>query len=102
MKRFIKSEKLIYSVIAAAFLCAFLAVYIKTEQRLVALNEAAPVVIHDVTEKENENESRTVYITASGKKYHLDGCDYLGEKRIAVSEKEAKNADFESCKYCQP
>ncbi len=87
-------------MIAVAFLGAFLAVYLKTEQRLMAIREAEPVVIHAVTAAEEEK--KTVCITASGKKYHKDGCDYLGEKRIAVSEEEAKNAGYEGCKYCQP
>lgn len=102
MKRLIKSEKFIYIIIAVAFLGAFLAVYIKTEQKLDTLRQAEPVVIHDVTTKKNEEEERTVYVTPSGKKYHLDGCDYLSEKKMAVSESDAVTAGFEACAYCQP
>ncbi len=102
MKEFIKSEKFLFAVIAVAFVSIFLAVYFKTEQKLEAIREAEPVVIHAVTEDKNESGKITVYITASGKKYHKDGCDYLGEKRMAVSETEAKNAGYEGCKYCQP
>lgn len=101
MKKLIKSEKFLYIIIAAAFIGAFVSVYLKTEQKLTAIRDAEPVVIHDVT-AENEAEERTVYITPSGKKYHLDGCDYLGEKKIAVSRKDALNTKYEACAYCKP
>lgn len=101
MKSFIKSERFIYILITAAFLGAFLTVYLMTEIRLGTIHDAVPVVIHDVT-TENESKGKTVYLTASGKKYHLDGCDYLREKRIAVAEADAINAGYEACKYCQP
>lgn len=102
MKKLIKSERFLYILIAVAFIGAFLAVYLKTEQKLDALREAVPVVIHDVTFEDGEEEERTVYVTPSGKKYHLDGCKFLSEKRMAISEKDAKNARYEACAYCQP
>ena len=102
MKKLIRSEKILYIIIAVAFLGAFLAVYLKTEQKLDTIRKAEPVVIHDVTTKKDEEEERTVYVTPSGKKYHLDGCDYLSEKRMAVSLKDALSSEFEACAYCQP
>lgn len=101
MKSFIRSEKFIFIIIAAAFLSAFLTVYLKTESKLSSIFEAEPVVIHDVTARKNEEE-RTVYITPSGKMYHLDGCDYLGENKIGISLKAAINTEYEACEYCQP
>ncbi len=102
MKKLIKSEKFIYIMIAFAFLTAFLTVYLKTEKKLEALQKAEPVVIHDVTAETQSSNERTVYITRSGKKYHLNGCDYLGEKKIAISMGDALNAQYEACAYCQP
>ncbi|MBQ3137514.1 MAG: hypothetical protein IJB74_08565 [Clostridia bacterium] len=102
MKRLIKSEKFIYIVIAAVFICAFLTVFLKTEHKLDALRESTPVIIHDVTLKEVKEEKRTVYVTPSGKKYHLDGCDYLSGNKMEISEKDAINSGFEACAYCQP
>ena len=102
MKKIIKSERFLFIVIALFFLGAFLAVYIKTEQKLDTIREAVPVVIHDVTSKNEEEEKRTVYATPSGKKYHLDGCKFLGEKGMAISIHDAKNANYEPCAYCQP
>lgn len=101
MKRLIRSEKLIYIIIAIAFFGAFLTVYLMTEKKLDALREAEPVIIHDVTVK-TAVKDRTVYVTPSGKKYHLDGCDYLSESGLAISERDAVNAGYEACKYCQP
>lgn len=101
MKKLIRSEKILYIIIAVAFLGAFLAVYLKTEQKLDTIRKAEPVVIHDVTTERNDEE-RTVYVTRSGKKYHLEGCDYLSEKRMAVSLKDALSSEFEACAYCQP
>lgn len=102
MKKFVKSERFIYAVIAVAFLGAFLAVYLKTEQKLETLREAEPVVIHDINTEKTDTQQRTVYITPSGKKYHLDGCEHLSGKEIAVSLEDALNAQYEPCAYCQP
>lgn len=102
MKKILKSEKLLYIIIAVAFLGSFLAVYLKTEQKLESIREAEPVVIHDITTEKKDEEQRTVYITPSGKKFHLDGCDYLSEKKMAISLKDALNAKYEACAYCQP
>ncbi len=102
MKKLIKSERFLYILIAVAFIGAFLTVYLKTEQKLDAFREAVPVVIHDVTFEDGEEEERTVYVTPSGKKYHLDGCKFLSEKRMAISAKDAENARYEACAYCQP
>lgn len=102
MKDFFKSEKFVYIAIAACFLLAFLGVYLKTERRLVSVRDASPVVIYDVITEKAPEEEKTVYITRSGKKYHLDGCDYLSEKKMAVSLSDALKAGYESCAYCQP
>lgn len=102
MKKLLKSEKTFYIVIAIAFLGAFLAVYLKTEAKLEAIRKAEPIVIHDITTDKQSEKQRTVYITPSGKRYHLDGCDYLSEKKIAISLEDALNGKYEACAYCQP
>ncbi|MBE6775715.1 MAG: hypothetical protein E7543_05940 [Ruminococcaceae bacterium] len=101
MKSFIKTERFIYIAIGAAFIAAFLTVYLLTDKKTDALLGAEPVVIHDVTSEEAVGD-RTVYVTPSGKKYHLDGCDYLSERGMSVSRKDAEKAGYEACKYCQP
>ncbi len=44
----------------------------------------------------------TVYITATGTKYHRDGCRYLEESKIAISLSEAKAQGYTPCKVCNP
>jgi hypothetical protein len=47
-------------------------------------------------------QSVTVYITRTGKKYHLDGCRYLGASKIKMTLKEAKARGYTACKVCHP
>lgn len=43
-----------------------------------------------------------VYITATGSKYHRDGCRYLSQSRIAVTLEEAKARGYTPCSVCRP
>ena len=43
-----------------------------------------------------------VYITKDGKKYHLDGCQYLSKSKLTVSLAEARENGYEACKRCYP
>ncbi len=42
-----------------------------------------------------------VYITTDGTKYHLAGCRYLADSKIAVSLADAA-AYYEPCDVCKP
>ncbi len=44
----------------------------------------------------------TVYRTATGMKYHLDGCQYLSKSRIALSLSDAKTMGLAPCSVCKP
>lgn len=44
----------------------------------------------------------TVYITKSGKKYHLDGCKFLAKSKIPISLSEAKAKGYTPCSVCNP
>lgn len=44
----------------------------------------------------------TVYITDTGDKYHLDGCRYLNESKIAILLSEAKAKGYKPCGVCKP
>ncbi len=46
------------------------------------------------------DESETVYITNSGKKYHRDGCGYLSKSKIAISLDDAKARGYTPCSRC--
>ena len=43
----------------------------------------------------------TVYVTASGKKYHKAGCRYLAKSLIPISLEDAKKA-YTPCSVCNP
>lgn len=44
----------------------------------------------------------TVYITASGRKYHEKGCSYLSVSALPVSLKEANSEGYTPCLHCNP
>lgn len=44
----------------------------------------------------------TVYITATGNKYHLDGCSYLSDSKIAISLVDACKKGYGPCSVCKP
>ena len=44
----------------------------------------------------------TVYITQSGKKYHVSGCKYLSKSKTAISLTDAKNRGYTPCSKCHP
>ena len=55
------------------------------------------------TEERQENQnSSTVYITDSGKKYHRGSCSSLSKSKHAISVKDAKSKGYEPCKRCKP
>lgn len=43
-----------------------------------------------------------VYITNTGKKYHVDGCRYLRKSRIPMKLEDAKRAGYAPCSVCRP
>ena len=100
-----KSNKGIFILlIPIMVLCVIVTGYgININKKLNELKNASAVVIHDVpTTKEDEIIKMTVYVTPSGKKYHLDGCDYLNEKSIKTSLEQAIKSGFDPCSKCQP
>lgn len=67
--------------------------------------EETPAVTEQTTPHENANPDRsetTVYITNSGKKYHLPECRYIKNKTnvIECSISEAINMGYQPCKVC--
>ncbi len=44
----------------------------------------------------------TVYVTKSGKKYHLPQCQFLAKSKIAIKLPQAKIRKFTPCKVCKP
>ncbi|MBS3908529.1 MAG: S-layer homology domain-containing protein [Actinobacteria bacterium] len=48
------------------------------------------------------SDSTIVYITATGTKYHRDGCRYLVKSKIAITLGEAKSQGYGPCSVCDP
>ena len=46
--------------------------------------------------------SATVYVTQSGKKYHVSGCKYLSKSKTAISLTDAKSRGYTPCSKCHP
>lgn len=44
----------------------------------------------------------TVYITATGSKYHRAGCRYLSKSQIAIDRSDAKAQGYTACSVCKP
>jgi len=52
--------------------------------------------------KTDQKKEVTVYVTRTGKKYHVDGCRYLRQSRIPVALKDAKAQGYTPCAVCRP
>lgn len=63
-----------------------------------ATPEPTPSPIPEPTEKI----SVTVYITKTGKKYHLSECSYLRQSKIAISLDDANANGYTPCSRCKP
>jgi hypothetical protein len=48
------------------------------------------------------NQTQTVYITRTGKRYHRDGCRFLATSKIPVGLKDAKAQGYMPCIVCHP
>lgn len=44
----------------------------------------------------------TVYVTNTGSKYHMSGCQYLKKSRIPISLSNAKKQGYTPCSRCNP
>nr|WP_268064259.1 ComEC/Rec2 family competence protein [Clostridium estertheticum] len=49
-----------------------------------------------------QSQNVTVYVTKTGKKYHVDGCSTLSKSKIPISLKEAKQEGYTPCEKCNP
>lgn len=54
------------------------------------------------TSASSDNQSATVYITKTGKKYHREGCRYLARSQIPISLGDAQSQGYEPCSVCDP
>lgn len=50
----------------------------------------------------SSNDNQIVYITKSGKCYHMDGCSSLSKSKIQTTLGEAKAKGYKPCEKCNP
>lgn len=48
-----------------------------------------------------QHKETTVYVTNTGKKYHLSHCQYLSKSKIAIKLSTARRS-YDPCKVCRP
>lgn len=73
-----------------------------TETGEKTLPEDNPTSSQKEGEQTGEKKEITVYVTATGEKYHKDGCRYLKKSKIPMSLSEAKESGYEPCSVCKP
>lgn len=68
-----------------------------------AAAEAEAAAAREAAEAQSStNNEYTVYITKTGKKYHANGCQYLKQSKIAISESKAVAQGYTPCSRCNP
>jgi hypothetical protein len=53
-------------------------------------------------QQQSQTKEQTVYVTKTGKKYHLATCRFLSKSKIPMSLKDAKAKGFTACSICKP
>jgi len=61
-----------------------------------------PIAGQQGTTAQRDQQTQTVYVTRTGKKYHRDGCRYLASSKIPINFKEAKAKGYTVCEVCHP
>jgi hypothetical protein len=69
---------------------------------LVGLPAALKTQPPSSTPQQQQTKEQTVYVTKTGKKYHISTCRYLANSKIPMSLKEAKEKGFTACLICKP
>ena len=73
-----------------------------TSISVVRQKPTPPAQSQPTAETQENPQSVTVYITSTGKRYHLAGCQYLRGGRTAVTVKEARDRGYKPCTGCNP
>jgi hypothetical protein len=63
---------------------------------------ALPIAAQQKQAVQRTDQTQTVYVTRTGKRYHRDGCRYLSMSKIPISLKDAKTNGYTPCKVCHP
>ena len=65
-------------------------------------NEIVEVKNETVSENKINDIEKIVYISKTGKKYHLENCRTLRGEKEAIDLNEATKNGYEACKICNP
>jgi hypothetical protein len=68
---------------------------------LVSVAASAPAR-QPAQQQQPQTKEQTVYVTKTGKKYHLATCRFLSKSKIPMSLKDAKAKGFTACSICKP
>ena len=68
---------------------------------ILALPGVEQVSYSNVNSSANNKKDQTVYVTRTGSKYHLSGCRYLRQSKIAMKLSEACGS-YTACSVCKP
>ena len=49
-----------------------------------------------------DSQGITVYVTKTGKKYHVESCRYLRSSKIPITLESAKSQGYDPCSVCSP
>lgn len=52
--------------------------------------------------EEPDKQTVTVYVTKTGEKYHVSGCQYLSKSKIAIDLDDAIAEGYTACSKCGP
>ena len=65
-------------------------------------NTEVETITETVSENKIEDIEKVVYITKTGKKYHLEDCRTLRGEKETIDLNEAIKNGYEACKVCNP
>ena len=98
-------KKLIVIILSIALIAVFVVIigqgYGNNEENVFIKSQSKSASVIECKNQENNTEV-TVYITKTGKKYHLGNCRYLKKSKIKISLKEACERGYTPCKVCKP
>ncbi len=66
------------------------------------INSVSTPTTNTSTTYDSNSDDRTVYITRTGAKYHMSGCDYLDNTPYKLTIAEAESKGYAPCKVCNP
>jgi len=73
--------------------------------RLESVSRPAPIVSTEPTissKTSTQGQDIIVYVTKTGKKYHLAGCSYLSKSAVPIKLADAKAKGYTPCGKCNP